>query len=307
MKTRIPACTYSFGDSLVASGGPSVVTGNGPVDLVYGFGSMWVACQSDATIRRHGPDGTIQATINLGAVPHSANGVCVTADSVWCADGAGYLVRIDPATNTVSANISIGAGSNPLHCAFDGNLVWTANRGASSLSKIDPATNSVVGTVAISQPSYRLCCDGLRMWAGSWNMGMVYAIDLATGLIQSVSVNTTPWGMCTDGCFVWVSSYYDAKVLAINPWGTSPVVVYAAVLEAGAGPHSLLPVGQEVWVVNSSTGNIQAIDKFTCQVTKKFAIGAGSDPAGLAFDGESVWATGALSNKLYRFPVKERW
>ena len=59
------------------------------------------------------------------------------------------VIRIDPATNTVTATIAAGAG-RPYTIRSDSSAVWVAVTGTQAMQRIDPATNTLTDTLVTS-------------------------------------------------------------------------------------------------------------------------------------------------------------
>jgi YVTN family beta-propeller protein len=73
-------------------------------------------------------------------------GMPPTDTAVWTASGpTNTVVRLDPATNRVTAEVPVGTFPVDGVIGPDG-LVWIPNQGDNSVSRIDPATNRVVDT-----------------------------------------------------------------------------------------------------------------------------------------------------------------
>ena len=63
------------------------------------------------------------------------------AGSVWTTNSIERrLVRIDPATNRVSARIAL-KGTNPLGIAYGAGSIWVANRYSGSVTRVNARTN----------------------------------------------------------------------------------------------------------------------------------------------------------------------
>jgi glutamine cyclotransferase len=97
-----------------------------------------------------GPDADrIEARIEL---PGGPDAMAVTDDALWVKKDDGVIVRLDPATNEVVAEIEVGDGSPEQLCQgigiHDGD-VWTCV--GRDLVHIDPETNEVVGTVPVDR------------------------------------------------------------------------------------------------------------------------------------------------------------
>lgn len=131
------------------------------------------------------------------------------AGSIWMTTGEdGHVVRFDPATDTVTAEIDVGAGPVTDLAASDYS-VWAS--AGSDLVQIDPVTNEVVarlrnqggfGDIALGE-------SGLWVIAGAGQEGEVWAIDSATNeLRQRIPlVNPSYWNEIAVGNgAVWVTS-----------------------------------------------------------------------------------------------------
>ena len=126
----------------IANGGANVSridVGNHPSGIAIGDGATWVA--DDATAPCHGstPPAPFRRSIPVGP---GASGIAVGGGAVWVADTlADRLVRIDPATNSMTTTITVG--SRPRGVAFGDGSVWVANSGDGTVSRVDPRTNRV--------------------------------------------------------------------------------------------------------------------------------------------------------------------
>ncbi|MGH2652128.1 MAG: hypothetical protein ACRDHK_13080, partial [Actinomycetota bacterium] len=138
--------------------------------VVYGEGAVWVA------VTREGPSGPdtvlridpetdeIVATISVDAVPGwevGGAGMTIGAGSVWVTGSVedpsdppigidAVLVRIDPASNQVSATIPLGGGEGG-DVVVDDSGVWVAvgDEEQGELVRVDPSTNQVVARIPI--------------------------------------------------------------------------------------------------------------------------------------------------------------
>jgi YVTN family beta-propeller protein len=152
------------GDSVVRidPGTNTVVTtigvGKSPSAVAAGAGSIWVS-HSDGSIIRIDPQTNRVVTktqVGEAGSPYARPSVIgVGAGAVWVAmatGGYGRVLRVDPVTNSVVANISLSRGDDiafRMRVLEDG--VWVASRVATGfytavaqVVRIDPATNQVV-------------------------------------------------------------------------------------------------------------------------------------------------------------------
>ena len=114
-------------------------------------GVLWFSNLGTTTVTALELDGGEVRTVDVGGSPR---GVAITDDAVWVAvhdedvAGAGRVVRIDPATFTVVAEVATGRWANGV--AVVGDRVWVTNSEDGTISIVDPyANNSVVVTTPI--------------------------------------------------------------------------------------------------------------------------------------------------------------
>lgn len=145
---------------------------------VYGFGSVWVRDPGTDELLRIDP--RTRKVIARIPVPGAA-GVVDAAGSVWAAvDGA--VLRVDPATNTVSdrVRLDVPPRSFPLLLAGDG-VVWAVT--PFEMWRINPRTNAVDRTVPLANGSYQVrgftrAGDTIYVLRGD---GSLRAFDARTG------------------------------------------------------------------------------------------------------------------------------
>ncbi len=137
--------------------------------VAYGEGGVWVAVTGEPSgpgtvLRIHPETDEIVATIPVDAVPGwevGGAGMTIGAGSVWVTGSVedpsdppigtdAVLVRIDPASNEVSATISLGGGVGG-DVAVDESGVWVAvgDQEQGELVHVDPATNEIVARIQI--------------------------------------------------------------------------------------------------------------------------------------------------------------
>ncbi len=166
---------------------------------------------------------TLQATVEGFSGPAA---VVATSDAVWVlSHSTATLVRIDPATNTVSTSIPLGSGyANGLGLA--GGRLWTFQQSAGEVVGVDPTTRTIVATVTVGQ-------DGDLFWVGddaAWLItgGNLVRIDAATAKVKTYPLDPScdVAGGAAGSGFVWLASSgggickLDAKTGAVVAHGT---------------------------------------------------------------------------------------
>jgi serine/threonine-protein kinase len=114
-----------------------VAAGHNPIAVTFGFGSGWVANGIvDSTVTRFAPKtGEIQATLTVPGKDPA--GILATQDGVWVACfGNGYVYRVDPSSNRVTAEASIGTAAQDIVLAD--NLLWITDSGGGQVVVVQP-------------------------------------------------------------------------------------------------------------------------------------------------------------------------
>jgi streptogramin lyase len=123
----------------------AVGLGGGPIALAVGDGSVWVAQRQAHTIAR------IEPLFDVGLATIALSGapvdVAAGAGAVWVAIEDDAVLRIDPSTDRVVATIAVP--DRPRSVVFAAGSVWVASRWAGTVTRIDPATNAVVESRAV--------------------------------------------------------------------------------------------------------------------------------------------------------------
>jgi YVTN family beta-propeller protein len=142
----------------------------GPTFLAYKAGTIWTCNRGEPGLTRINPQtNQVAAQIDVGA-GLICGGMAAEDDTVWALPflssnngdagiSSGQVERIDPATNTVTAKITVPAYLE-LMMAADAHGVWVLDR-QQGLFRIDPKTNTYVGKLAMSNVA------GVAVGAGS--------------------------------------------------------------------------------------------------------------------------------------------
>jgi len=169
----------------------TIVTVSKPCSgLVADFGSLWIpSCGDHALVRADIKTGAIQATIPAGPAD-SEGGIAAGAGSVWLVTSkTGELDRIDPATNTVVAKISIPAGSfNPV---FANDSIWVSSNHGNALVRVNPATNTVTSSTPIGPMPRFLTVGAGSVWVLNQGDGSISRVDATSGKL----IATIPAGI----------------------------------------------------------------------------------------------------------------
>ena len=133
-----------------------------PVAAVAARSDVWLLLARIFGLIRFSPAlGSAVATLRVGQFPgHVASG----AGSVWVADGAGIVWRIEPASNRIAGSIRVGGG--PYDVAVGHGAVWTANSDDGTVSRIDPRDEREVARVRVGHNPISVATGYGAVWVG---------------------------------------------------------------------------------------------------------------------------------------------
>jgi photosystem II stability/assembly factor-like uncharacterized protein len=170
--------------------------------LAAGFGSVWTSnfggklCPSGGCLLRLDPTtGKVQGTVD-----GVAGQIALDQKAVWVNE-ASQLVRVDPATNRVTARIQLpGPGDELAQVAAGSEYAWTGVS-PGKIVVIDGRTNRLIGSAFNAGPfPYAIAASDSSAWVTS-SEGDVARVDLvpcrASACRRSPSPPPTPAGVAT--------------------------------------------------------------------------------------------------------------
>lgn len=200
-----------------------------PFDVAAGFGSVWVP--------QFGPYqwSVIDASTNSATKTQPATGptaAVIDNGAVWMlAHRAKTLLRIDPATNTVTKQIPVKTGGGvPERLAAGFGSIWTADPKSGSVARIDEATGKqlveiVLPTTPLWNP-YPIATGGGSVWVGSdHGVGRInpntnrlsgtLALTYDNHTCGPQGANVCALGVTFASGSAWVTDVYHRQVLRI--------------------------------------------------------------------------------------------
>jgi DNA-binding SARP family transcriptional activator/DNA-binding beta-propeller fold protein YncE len=192
----------------------STVDLRGTSDLVwnpaYGIDarhdSVWVAVGPRHVFRLDPTTDEPAAVIDVGSVPA---GLALGEDALWVVGMAGRAMRIEPHTNTATAEVPIGY---PVAVAIGEEAVWVSDiRG--QVWRIHPDTASVIQTTLIGRGLVGLCeADGMVFAANNAD-GTIAQIEALGGrIVDRVFVGNAPTDVAVRDGAVWASVQSDSAL-----------------------------------------------------------------------------------------------
>ena len=282
-------------------------SGSNPRGIAFDGSHIWVACGGTNNVLRIEPvSAEIIATVELGVLSYPW-GVGFDGTHIWVTlstlQGAGGVVKIDLATNSVVS--SIGTGNNPRGVRYGAGSIWVANLSSNTVTRINPATGAVQATIPVTGSPYALVYDGEAMWVTRQSSPgrRISKIDPATNQlsIEGISLGEVG-GAAFDGQNLWVanqdpdSNDYYHRVSHPSANGSTTYLYFEDPKPVTKG---VLFDGQYVWM--TVTTNTHFLVRFRPSAPRDWTtFTVGSGPYGLAFDGTNIWVTCTTSNRIQK-------
>jgi YVTN family beta-propeller protein len=117
------------------------------------------------------------------------------------------IVRIDPATNRVTARIKVGA--RPCGVAVGADSLWVDGYGTDSVERVDPQSMQVVARIPV----------GPSLWDVEFGADSVWArIDPATNaIVATIKVGQAPRQVRYGAGVIWVGNHAGSSIFRIDP------------------------------------------------------------------------------------------
>lgn len=193
-------------------------------------------------------------------------------------EASGRIALVDPRTGASVRSLETGV-KRPRALAFNGQALWVGDDETMTLSAVDPATGRVTRTLKLPVPAEKgftslegLAWDGKYLWAAYFAgfSSSLNQIDPGSGrIVRSVFADCHPRGIAADGKHLWTICYNGEK------------------LPPKLDRRSILAQEHEMLRSRVFLGDVEA-----------------RDPAGLVFDGESLWLTDRAAKRTLKLSPK---
>lgn len=253
----------------------------GAVRPAFGNGYIWLSNSAARSISRLKADTGELAEPSL-ALEFEPREIAYGEGAVWvCSADRSRLIRIDPETNRVVAQIDL----RELQISDHVFLVLAAGEGAvwitdqTHIIQIDPKTNRITGERLAA--GEEIIVAGLghgHLWTGSHDDGMIARVDAAHHRVAArFDVGFSIHGLAVSEDAAWVLDEHGFAVVRIDPQ-TNETVARVPIDFIGSN----LAVGdRSVWVAPAArdsgrpTGNdgILRIDERTNQIVETIHVG----------------------------------
>jgi YVTN family beta-propeller protein len=217
-------------------------------------------------------------------------------EHVWVSNAPTNSVsQLDPATNTVSATITVGKEPGCGLAAGFGSL-WVPNCGDSTMSRIDLATATVTATfpMTFADSEGGIATGAGSVWVLTDEHGSLARIDPTTNsTVAEIRVAPGSFAAAFGDGSVFVTSTLHSVVTRVDPH-TNAVI---ATINVGPNPRFLAIGDGSLWTLNQGDGSITRADLATDNVIATIDAGIPGGGGEIAVGEGSVWATS------FAFPI----
>jgi ABC-type transport system substrate-binding protein/DNA-binding SARP family transcriptional activator len=268
--------------------------GRGPVALVPGAGSIWVANSLEGTVSRIDRDGdqVVTTSIDVGGEPTA---LAFAAGSLWVANGESRFVdQVDPGSNRVVNNrLEVGNASRGIAAGFGALWVTSAIDGA--VRRIDLANADVSGPIEVGASPSAIAAGAGAIWVASEEAGTVTRLDPRTReVVKAIPVGNGPSAVAVGAGAVWVVNRPDGTVSRIEP--SKNAVSWA--VPVGPDPDAVAAGDAGVWVAGGSAGTVMRIDPDSPREVERIEVESSASAVAIA-DGE-VWTSAVAPPASHR-------
>ena len=274
----------------------SASVGSWPVDLAFGFGSVWVVAVGDGSLSSLDlKTGQFKRSIGLGGGPIA---LAVDDDWVWVAQRQGHTIaRIEPLFDVQLAPVTLSGA--PVDIAAGAGALWVAIEDDAVL-RIDPATGRVVATVKVPDRPRSVVFAAGSVWVASRWGGTVTRIDPATNTVVAswavpgadrlVATSDALWVVNALSCGLGICGR-NGQLYRLD--GTSGDLV-----EGVAGVGLVTPGAGGLWGVVLGSNTLIRIDHVTGLPTSRVALGLERLPTALLETPGSLWIADAAEGRV---------
>ena len=263
--------------------------------LGSGFGSLWVGDDEGRLLRINPADGSVQATIDLDAVP--CGPIAPAGSSLWLATcGVGgstsraKTTRVDPATNTV-ANVYEDGGGDGMGASAMNGLVWfISDVDQGTLTAVNADTGEHIRDLTLGERVRYVTAGFGSLWVSPIGRPAVQRVDPESGEVTAEIPLSGDAGYLTTGTeAIWVAEPHQWLVARIDPVADR---VAAELMAAPDVEHIAIAPDGLVWALAGELlfafdpASNQEADRATVPSHRAF-----DDVTThvLALDGDNVW------------------
>ena len=264
--------------------------------LATGDEAVWALTTLDTLVSQ------IDYETNQAAAPIEAGNtlqsIAVGYGSAWVVGDGEDLIRIDPATNAVSAIIRVPLQEfkNLNGVSAGAGAIWVSSLSDGSVSRIDPETEQVEVKIAVPWAGQIVATEN-AIWVTNQIDPLLTRIDPASNQVSAViELECNLYGIDASDTAVWATCMSEPTLFRIDP-ATNRVVARFAV-GTNPSPKDVALGPSTVWVTARRGGILMQIDPATNQVVAVYQLG--QNTYDLAAHEDEVWVSVQGEGAIWR-------
>lgn len=290
------------------AGGPDFPVGlDGSAWILAPDGPLGSDGQEALVYRLDATSGKVLAEIPIDG--RLCQGLNAGFGSIWACTDHG-LARIDPASNTVVADVAFDTAQVFTRPAIGGKRVWAlGGRGVpDSVFEIDPESNEVVATHPLAHTAATITYGDGAVWATAPGAGLLLRLDAVSGEVTVHAEDLrAPWTVSHGAGDLWIGLYGahggdraaagEPTIARVSPQDGS----VQALVDIGSDTTSETDIWADddaVWVRSPNDPFLLRIDPTTDEVD--LAVQGFHSGGALAVIDGAVWATSIEFQTVWR-------
>jgi YVTN family beta-propeller protein len=233
--------------------------GLGVDDAVVAGNSIWITVARDRQIVRL--DARTGRPIGSPIkVPYPPGSVAYVDGSIWAGlipgnEQPDQLVRIDPRTRQITANVSYPYGI--MSITSSPSAIWIAARRRARIQRVDPDSGAPVKSIRVgNNRSEDVVYSRGALWVATPDDDAVYKVDTGDASVVPISVGKHPRQLAVTRDTVYVTNYNSSDLTVIDAKTSR---VRGTPLQLAVNPFSLSVEGGTLWVGSPAENRLTKI------------------------------------------------
>jgi hypothetical protein len=255
---------------------------------------IWVATSAGRLVRiPSGANQVVGSPIKL-AGKHPLQAVVASGGSLYTADYAGWLLRVNPHTRRVTARRHLSEHLDAM--VVQAGVLWIVSNDGSKCAvlRVDAATLRPIGRAVNALPdSFQIVVRGSRAWVLAYvgNTPKVVRVDAVSGERRVASVGPEANEIALDGGTLWITDRINGTVSALD---AERMKFTRPPLLTPRASYGVLPVGGDLWITVTdsldSTGPLR-VERFDARSGRPIgdALAVGTHGSSMLYAFGSLW------------------
>jgi streptogramin lyase len=201
-----------------------------------------------------------------------------------------HLAVIDPKSDVITAEASVGAGPGPV--ATGDASVWVGNTTDRTLTHLDLRSGAPLGTISLANRTPTgLAVGGAAVWVANGRVGSLSHVDPGYAKVTKMLQLAGPSGsgaVALGGGSVW-AAFGDSTLARVDPNSQRPTGKNLT----RSIPSGIVYAAGSVWLADTSDETVTRFDPATFTKGPVARIPVGRQPVAIAYGEGALWTANA--------------